>query len=464
MSEKQTTLANPISFSGKGLHTGSTVKMTIKPAPAGHGIKFARIDLEDSPIIRAIADNVIETSRSTVISNGEVRISTIEHVMAALWGMEVDNALIEVDAPEVPIADGSAIKWVEAIAKAGTTELDAPREYYEIQEKVTFTMPDKGVEITAYPDTEFSAVVNIDFNSKVIGKQYAAISSATEFRSEIAPCRTFVFLHEIKPLIQGNLIKGGDLDNAIVIVEHPIEEDEAAQIAELCHCDTLETSHTGYLNNLELRFDNEIARHKLLDLLGDLALVGVRLKGKIFATRPGHKANTEFAKALRKVIKAGESKPEYKYDPNATPVMDINRIKELLPHRPPFLLVDKIMYIDDKKVIGIKQVTMNEPFFVGHFPNKPVMPGVLLIEAMAQCGGILSLSQLDDPENYLTFFMKIDQVRFKHQVVPGDTLLFILELTEPIRRGIVQMSARAFVGDTLATEAQLVAMITKDKK
>lgn len=463
MQVKQQTLANNITFSGKGLHTGVNVTMTIKPAEEGFGIKFCRVDLEDTPIIEALAENVKETSRSTVLEKRGVRVSTVEHIMAALWGAGIDNALIEVNAAEAPISDGSARVWIKEIQNAGIIEQQANRIYYSIAEKTVFSIPERGVEIVAYPDEDFSMVVNVDFNSKVIGKQYAVLNNIDEFPTQIAPCRTFVFLHELEPLLAANLIKGGDLDNAIVIVENPLPAAEAAKIAALCNSKAVEADRQGYLGNLELRFDNEIARHKMLDLMGDLALIGVRIRGKIFATRPGHGANTEFAKLIRKSIKRDIDKPAYKYDPNAEPLMDINQIKATLPHRSPFLLVDKVMAMDSTSVIGIKQVTMNEPFFVGHFPEEPVMPGVLQVEAMAQCGGILALSSVPDPENYSTYFMKIDNVKYRRKVVPGDTLMFHLELSEPIRRGIVQMNARAYVGDTLVTEAFLMAMISKRK-
>lgn len=464
MSEKQITLASQFTVKGKGLHTGVDVTMMVKPADEGRGIVFCRSDLDGAPLVEAIADNVVETSRSTVLAKRDARISTVEHILAALWGCGVDNALIEVNAGEVPISDGSASQWVREIEKAGLVEQKADRLYYNINEKVSFEIVDRGVEIIAYPDNDLSISVNIDYNSTVIGNQYAVLNSVSEFAQQIAPCRTFVFLHELEPLINANLIKGGDLDNAIVIVEKPIGESEASKIASLCHSKQLETDKKGYLGNLQLRFDNEIARHKMLDLMGDLALIGRRINGKIFATRPGHAANTEFAKIIRRAIKRDAEKPVYQYNPNTTPLMDINKIKTILPHRPPFLLVDKIMEMTDSTIVGIKQVTMNEPFFTGHFPEEPVMPGVLQVEAMAQCGGILALSTVPDPENYSTYFMKIDGVKFKHKVLPGDTLMFALELTEPIRRGIVQMYARCYVGDALATEASLMAMITKDKK
>ena len=464
MTDKQHTLSAPVTLTGTGLHTGATVNLTIQPAPEGHGIKFCRTDLEGRPLIDATADNVAQTSRSTLLKKGDATVSTVEHLMAALWGCGVDNALVEVDGGEVPIVDGSAMPWVKLISQAGVVEQKAKRKYYEITEKTTLTL-DNGREIIAYPDDSFSVVVNVDFNSKVVGKQYAVFTPQGEedFANEVAPSRTFVFLHEIEPLIQNNMIKGGDLDNAIVIVEQPVDAAKAAEIGKLFGREGVAADRQGYLNNLELHFDNEIARHKLLDLLGDLALVGTRIKGRIFATRPGHKANTEFAKLLRKNIKRDADKPTFKYDPNVEPVYDINRIKATLPHRPPFLLVDKIIHITEDEVVGIKNVTMNEPFFVGHFPDEPVMPGVLQIEAMAQCGGILALSTVPDPENYSTYFMTIDGVKYRHKVVPGDTLQFELRLSEPIRRGIVKMDARAYIGDTLAAEAKLMALITKNK-
>lgn len=463
MPVKQITISAEFTVKGKGLHTGAQVTMTVKPAPANTGIFFRRTDIEGSPIIEAIADNVKETSRSTVLAKREAKISTVEHILAALWGCGVDNAEIAVDAAEVPIGDGSAGQWVEQIQTVGLTEQDADRVYYNITEKTVFSNPERGVEIVAYPDSEMSVSVNVDFNSTVIGNQYATLNSIEDFATEIAPCRTFVFLHELEPLINANLIKGGDLENAIVIVERPLPLAEAQKIADLCKSKAVEADKKGYLGNLTLRFDNEIARHKMLDLMGDLALIGQRINGKIFATRPGHAANTEFAKIVRKAIKRDAEKPTYRYNPNTVPLIDINGIKNILPHRPPFLLVDKIMEMDSQSVIGIKQVTMNEPFFVGHFPEEPVMPGVLVIEAMAQCGGILALSTVPDPENYSTYFLKIDNVRFKRKILPGDTLMFQLELTEPIRRGIVQMQAKAYVGDSLATEAILVAMISRNK-
>lgn len=464
MCGKQLTLIKAISFTGRGLHTGKEVKMTVKPAEINYGIKFQRVDIADSPLIDALAENVSDTSRGTTISKKGVSVSTIEHIVAALWGSGVDNALVEIDGPEVPIMDGSARFYVEAIAEAGIEEQDAQRVYYTISDKIVYQIPDKGVSIEAYPDDKYSVDVNIDFNSEVLGCQYAKLNETVDFAREIAPCRTFVFVHELEPLLENNLIKGGDLDNAIVIVERMIADEQLEKLKKVFNRPGVKVEGRGILNNINLSFCNEPARHKLLDVVGDLALAGVRLRGRIIANKPGHFANTEFAKILRKQIKADEGKPKIKYDPNIPPVLDVNGIKRILPHRPPFLLVDKIIQMDESSVYGVKAVTMNEPFFVGHFPAAPVMPGVLIVEAMAQCGGILALQSVPDPENYLTFFMKIDEVRFKRQVVPGDTLLFALELAEPIRRGVVVMTAKAYVGDNLAVEGKLMALITKDKK
>ena len=462
MSHKQKTLNARITFKGKGLHTGLNVTMTVNPAEAGSGIRFKRTDLEGQPEIPALAEYVVDTSRGTTIQKGSARVSTIEHIMAALWGCGADNALIEIDAPETPIMDGSACEYVAEIGKTGLRELAADRQYYDINEKTVFSIAEKRVEIAAYPDDTFSINVNIDFGSKIIGNQYARLDRIEDFAAEIAPCRTFVFLHELEPLINNNLIKGGDLDNAIVIVEKVVPADELERLSKLFHKKDVKVEE-GYLNNLQLRFPNEPARHKLLDMIGDLALIGMRLRGRIVAYRPGHLANTEFAKMIRKSIKRDANKPKFKYDCNAAPVYDINRIRRTLPHRPPFLLVDKIIHIDAENVVGIKNVTMNEPFFVGHFPEEPVMPGVLIVEAMAQCGGILALQSVPDPENYSTYFLKIDAVKFRDKVVPGDTLQFELKLTEPIRRGIVTMQAHAFVGSRMTTEALLTAQIVKNK-
>lgn len=451
-----------MTFSGRGLHTGLQVTMSVLPAEADFGIVFKRVDLEGQPMIEALCDNVVDTSRGTTIEKNGARVSTIEHIMAAVWTLGIDNALIEIDAPETPIMDGSAREYAEAIAKVGLKDLNSIRKYYEVTEKKTFEIEDKGVEILLYPESEFSVSVHIDYNSKVLGNQYAIFTPKSDFINEVAPCRTFVFLHELEPLLNLNLIKGGDLDNAIVIVEKPVSTQEVERLSKIFNKTEIKITG-GYVNNLELRYANEAARHKLLDMLGDLALLGVRIKGGIMATRPGHFANTEFVKMLKKDMRREGSKPRFTYNPLQTPVYDINQIKGLLPHRHPFLLVDKIIHIDSQSVIGIKNVTMNEHFFVGHFPNEPVMPGVLIVEAMAQCGGILALHDIEYPENYSTYFLKIDGVRFKRKVVPGDTLQLELTLVEPIRRGIVLMDAKAYVGGQLTTEAVLMAQVAKNK-
>ena len=464
MAEKQKTLAGEIHFSGKGLHTGLMVNMYAKPAPANHGIRFMRIDLDENPIVHAIVDNVIDTSRGTTLDENGVRISTLEHLMAALTGLGVDNALIEIDAPEVPILDGSARPYVEGIEKVGVVELEADKKYFELKERVEFHDVEKGIEIVAFPDDHFSITVQIDYNSKVLGNQYASMNSLKEFSKEIAPCRTFVFLHELEVLVKHNLIKGGDIDNAIVIVDRKVEQEELDRLATLLNKPKVSVQPEGVLNNIELRFRNEPARHKLLDMVGDLTLVGMPIKARIIASRPGHHANTEFAKLLRKIIKKESLKPAVpKYNPAETPLLDVNQIMKILPHRPPFLLVDKVIERTDQMIVGVKNVTMNEPFFVGHFPAEPVMPGVLIVEAMAQCGGLLALNTVQDPETYSTYFLKIDKVKFKKKVVPGDTLIFKLELIEPIRRGIVTMWAQAFVGNAVVTEAELCAQIVKTK-
>lgn len=463
MSTKQQTLNAPVSFSGKGLHTGVKVTMTVHPAEADSGIVFRRTDLEGQPIIPALCDNVVDTSRGTTIEAGGHRVSTIEHIMSALWTLGVDNARIDIDAPETPILDGSAREYAQAITSVGTVEQQAERKYYHVTEKMVYTIPEKGVAIILYPDDEFSVSLHVDYNSKVIGNQYATFNPGDDFSGKIAPCRTFVFLHDLEPLMKMNLIKGGDLDNAIVVVENPVDEEQMNHLKKLFNKQDIEITG-GYLNNLELRCNNELARHKLLDLLGDFALLGVRIKGRVWATRPGHFANTEFMKQLKRTIRKAGEKPRYQYDCRKPPLYDINDIRRMLPHRPPFLLVDRIFHCDPSSVAGIKNVTMNEPFFVGHFPEEPVMPGVLIVEAMAQCSGIMVLSSVPDPENYSTYFMKIDNVKFKRKVTPGDTLQFEIHLLEPIRRGVALVEAKAFVGETLACEAELMAQIVKNKK
>ena len=462
MPTKQQTLRSSLSFSGKGLHTGVRVSMTVHPAEADTGIVFRRTDIEGCPEIPALCDYVVDTSRGTTIEKDGHRVSTIEHIMSALWTLGVDNARIDINGPETPIMDGSSKEYARAVLEAGLAELEAERRYYHVTEKMVYTIPEKGVAIILYPDDEFSVSLHVDYNSKVIGNQYATFNPGDDYASKIAPCRTFVFLHELEPLMKMNLIKGGDLDNAIVVVENPVPDEQLAHLKQIFGKQDIEITG-GYLNNLQLRFNNELARHKLLDLLGDFALLGMRIKGRVWATRPGHYANTEFMKQLKQTIRREGEKPRFQYDGRKAPLYDINAIRRMLPHRPPFLLVDRIFHLDQQSVAGIKNVTMNEPFFVGHFPDEPVMPGVLIIEAMAQCSGILVLGTVPDPENYSTYFMKIDGVKFKRKVVPGDTLQFEIHLMEPIRRGVAVVEAKAFVGETLACEAVLMAQVVKNK-
>jgi len=462
---KQQTLQKPVSIVGKGLHTGVEAELTLRPASANHGYKFKRIDLEGQPVVSAIADYVVDTSRGTSIEENGVRVCTVEHVLAALWGMGVDNALIEINAPEMPIMDGSAAPFVELIKEAGIIELDAVRKYFEVKERIVYADKARGVEIAIFPDDHFSIDVMIDYKSRTLGHQYAVLTDMEDFEAEIAPCRTFVFLHELEQLLQHNLIKGGALDNAIVIVDKPVDQSELDRLAELFNIPKIQVKPEGVLNNLELRFSNEPARHKLLDLIGDFALIGKQIKGRVVAIRPGHAANNQMARQLRQIIKKEMSKALIpKYDPAKTPILNIEQIKNTLPHRPPFLLVDKIISMTETTVVGVKNVTINEPFFVGHFPGQAVMPGVLIIEAMAQVGGILVLGTVSDPENYLTFFLKIDKVKFRKMVVPGDTLIMRLELVGEIRRGIATMMAQAYVGEALVSEAELTAQIVKVKE
>jgi UDP-3-O-[3-hydroxymyristoyl] N-acetylglucosamine deacetylase/3-hydroxyacyl-[acyl-carrier-protein] dehydratase len=461
---KQNTIAYPVTVTGKGLHTGVEVSLTFKPAPENSGFRFMRVDLEGAPVIEANVSKVRGTARGTVLQDGEVSISTIEHCMAALIGSEIDNILMEINGSEVPIMDGSASAWVDAIQEAGVVEQNAEREYFVVKKKITYRNQSTGSEITILPDENFSIDVLVSYNSTVLGNQFASLDSTTEFAAEIAPCRTFVFVRELEALLKNNLVKGGDLDNAIVIMDQVMQQDELNRIADLFHHEHVQVNEVGILNNLKLRYDNECARHKLLDLLGDMALLGRRIKGRVIAKRPGHLANTEFTKLLMKenLKSMAESAPP-EYNPNKEPLYDINAIKRMLPHRNPFLLLDKVIEKGSDYIIGVKNVTQNEPFFVGHFPEESVMPGVMIIESMAQCGGIFVISSMPADGDYSTYFMTMDNIKFRKKVVPGDTLIYKIKLTSPIRRGIAHMRGLAFVGDTVICEGEFMAQIVKNK-
>ena len=460
--QKQKTLAASFSLKGKGLHTGLDIEITFNPAPENHGYKIKRTDLEGQPVIDALAEHVVATQRGTVLKKNDVQVSTIEHAMAALYALEIDNCLIEVNAPEFPILDGSARYFVEGIQKVGSVEQNAPRDYYIVKHKIEVKDEESGASLIILPDEKFSVNVLISFDSPVLNNQFASMNDLSEFPSELAASRTFVFVREIEMLLNNNLIKGGDLDNAIVIYDQKLPQESLDKLADMMNVPHLNLTELGYINHEPLVFDNEPARHKLLDVIGDVALIGKPIRGRIIATRPGHKINNQFARMIRKDIKQNEVQAPV-YDPNREPVMDINRIRELLPHRYPFLLVDKIIEIGGNYIVGVKNITANEPFFQGHFPQEPVMPGVLQVEAMAQTGGLLVLNSVDEPERYSTYFMKIDGVKFRHKVVPGDTLIFRLELLAPIRRGISTMKGYVFVGDTLVSEAEFMAQIVKNK-
>ena len=437
--------------------------MTVNPAADNTGIVFRRVDIEGQPTVPALCEYVTDTSRGTTIEKGEAKVSTIEHIVSALWSMGVDNAIIDIDGPETPIMDGSAREYVQRISEVGIVEQKANRKYYEVTEKQVYTIPDKGVAIIIYPDDEFTVSVHVDYNSKVIGNQYATLDIFNDYVENIAPCRTFVFLHELEPLLKMNLIKGGDLDNAIVVVENPVSDEQLEHLKRVFGKDDIQVTG-GYLNNLQLRASNELARHKLLDLLGDFALLGMRIKGRVWASRPGHYANTEFMKQLISAIRRDGEKPAFKYNPSKPAMLDVNDIRKLLPHRYPFLMVDKVFHIDEKSIGAIKNISVNEPQFTGHFPDEPVMPGVLLVEALAQAGGLIVLNSVENPNDYSTYFLRIDNVRFKRKVVPGDTVQLEAHLIEPLRRGIASILGKVFVGGQLACEAQLMAQIVKKEK
>ncbi len=458
----QLTLNGEFAVSGKGLHTGLEITARFLPAPAGHGYKFKRVDLEDQPTVDAVAENVTATSRGTVIAQGDVRVSTIEHAMSALYASGIDNCLIEVNAPEMPILDGSARIYVDEIAKVGVKELNAEKDFYIVRKRMEIRDEETGSSIVMLPDDEFVVDVRIDFNSPVLNNQYATLDRLDDYASEIADSRTFVFVREIEPLVANNLIKGGDLDNAIVIYDAPMAQTELDRLADLMNVPHKDVSTFGYINNIPPKHENEPARHKLLDLIGDLALIGRPIRGRVIATRPGHSINTRFAKQIRKEIKHQEIQAPI-YNPSAEPLMDNVKIRTLLPHRFPFLLVDKVIEMGKSHIVGLKNVTNDEPFFQGHFPTEPVMPGVLQVEAMAQTGGLLVLSQVENPEQYSTYFMKIDNVKFRQKVVPGDTLLFHVSFMTELRRGCAVMKGYAFVGEKIVTECEFMAQIIKNK-
>ena len=460
--EKQKTLATEFSLKGKGLHTGLNINVTFKPAPENYGYKIQRIDLENQPIIDALAENVSNTQRGTVLSKGDVKVSTVEHALAALYAWGIDNCLIAIDAPEIPILDGSARFFSENIEKAGIVEQNAPKDFYIVRHKIEVKDEKTGSSLIILPDEHLSINVLIEFNSPVISNQYASLTNILDFPTLIAASRTFVFVREIETLLQNNLIKGGDLDNAIVIYDQKMEQSEMDRLADTLGLPHKNVKELGYINDKPLTFTNEPARHKLIDVLGDIALIGKPIKGHIIATRPGHKINNQLARLIRKDIKLNDVQAPI-YDVNRPLVMDINRIRELLPHRYPFLLVDKITEIGSDYIVGIKNVTVNEPFFTGHFPQEPVFPGVLLLEAMAQAGGLFVLNSVDEPERYSTYFMKIDEVKFRQKVAPGDTLIFRLQLLAPIRRGISTMKGYVFVGEKVVCEAEFMAQIIKNR-
>ncbi len=462
--DKQHTLCKSISISGTGLHTGVLVDMALHPANPGFGIQFQRVDLPNQPVIKADCDLVTDTSRGTTLQVGDAKVSTVEHILAALVGLGIDNLLIELNGPEIPIMDGSSTPFIEAIEKVGVLEQDAAKAWYSIDENIFHYDDDKRVEMVALPALDYQITTLIDFNSPVLGTQHAALKTIKDFKSEIAPCRTFCFLHELEALLENDLIKGGDINNAIVVVDKPVTKEEMTRLAKVFKRDKIEVKSEGYLNNLELRFPNEPARHKLLDVIGDLALIGYPIKARIIANRPGHSSNVEFAKKIKQYIKKNKHVKDVPlYDPSATPVYTLEQIEKTLPHRHPFLLVDKIIELTDTSIVGVKNVTYNEWFFPGHFPGNPVMPGVLQIEALAQTGGILCINAMPKGD-YDTYFLKINNCKFKQMVKPGDTMLLKLELMAPIRRGICEMRGTVYVNGKVATESELVAQVVKRAK
>jgi UDP-3-O-[3-hydroxymyristoyl] N-acetylglucosamine deacetylase/3-hydroxyacyl-[acyl-carrier-protein] dehydratase len=459
---KQKTLKGSFSLYGKGLHTGLSLTVTFNPAPENYGYKIQRIDVEGQPLIDAIAENVVNTERGTVLAKGEVRCSTVEHGLAALYALGIDNCLIQVNGPEFPILDGSAEMYVESIQKVGIEEQNAVKDFYIIKKKIEIKDEETGSCITILPDDEFSITTMVSFNSKFINSQFATLDNPEDFAKEIAPARTFVFVRDIMPLLQANLIKGGDLDNAIVIYELQTTQEKLDQLADLINVPHMDATKLGYIQHKSLVWENECTRHKLLDIIGDMALIGKPIKGRIIATRPGHTINNKFARQMRREIRAHEIQAPI-YDCNEPPVMDVNRIRELLPHRYPMQLVDKVITLGPSSIVAVKNITSNEPFFTGHFPQEPVMPGVLQVEAMAQAGGLLVLNSLDEPERYSTYFMKIDGVKFRQKVVPGDTMIFKVELLAPVRHGVSSMKGYVFVGEKIVSEATFTAQIVKNK-
>ena len=460
--EKQKTLQGSFTLKGKGLHTGLPITITFNPAPENHGYKIKRVDLEGEPVIDALAENVGATQRGTVLMKGDVHVSTVEHAMSALYALGVDNCLIEVNAPEFPILDGSSIEYVKEINRVGLVEQNDDRDYFVVRRKIEVKDEESGSKLILLPDENFCVNSFIEFESKYIPNQSATLDDLTQFEKEIASCRTFVFVREIQQLLGAGLIKGGDLDNAIVIYERQISQEDLDKLGDLLGVPHKDASELGYLNHKPLQYANEPARHKLLDIIGDMALIGKPIKGRVIATRPGHKINNQLARAIRKQIKLNDVQPPV-YDVSKESLLDINKIKELLPHRYPFLMVDKIIEIGQKHIVGVKNITVNEPFFAGHFPQEPGMPGVLQVEAMAQVGGLLVLAGVEEPERYSTYFLKIDNVKFRQKVVPGDTLIFRLDMISEIRRGIAIMKGYAFIGEKVVSEAEFTAQIIKNK-